>query len=359
MPAETTAPMETPGRGTSASALRAREVLADVAHEPGAKKPDPIVVADHDHPQLRRPDRGRRGARGGPARRDHRADRAERRRQDHLLQPAHRVRPPRQRRLVVQRHEPEQGPGVQGRPDGHGPHLPADQGALEAHGHREHAGRRDRPEGRDAPRRHVQADVAPPGDRQHQARRLPARAVPADQEARGLRRGALRRPAQAPRDGPRADGRPGAGDARRADGRGEPRAQAVAARSREVAAGRRPHRALRRARHGHGARHLRLGHRDGPGQDHRRGAPRVRDGRPARDRRLPRRAPRRGAHLRGGGEDPRRGVLRVPGRPRSVRCTPRVNGDHGAHRFHRGHQRARGGREPASTRTDDHEDGPR
>ena len=47
MPAETTAPMETPGRGTSASALRAREVLADVAHEPGAKKPDPIVVADH------------------------------------------------------------------------------------------------------------------------------------------------------------------------------------------------------------------------------------------------------------------------------------------------------------------------
>jgi branched-chain amino acid transport system ATP-binding protein len=38
MPAETTQ--------TTMSAARAREILKDVAHEPGAKKPDPIVVAD-------------------------------------------------------------------------------------------------------------------------------------------------------------------------------------------------------------------------------------------------------------------------------------------------------------------------
>src|SRR5512144_1029790 len=41
MPAETTAPRFKPG-----SAATAREALASVAHEPGAKKPDPIVVAD-------------------------------------------------------------------------------------------------------------------------------------------------------------------------------------------------------------------------------------------------------------------------------------------------------------------------
>ena len=122
--------------------------------------------------------------------------------------------------------------------------------------------------------------------------RRPARAVPADQEARGLRRLAVRRPAQAAGDGPRADGRPRAGDARRADGRGEPRAQAVAARPRQVAARRGPDRALRRARHGHGARHLRLGDRDGAGTGDRRGPAGRRDGRPARHRRLPRRPPR-------------------------------------------------------------------
>ena len=42
MPAETTAPgPASPGTGA------AREALASVAHEPGAKKPDPIVVADN------------------------------------------------------------------------------------------------------------------------------------------------------------------------------------------------------------------------------------------------------------------------------------------------------------------------
>ena len=62
---------------------------------------------------------------------------------------------------------------------------------------------------------------------------------------------------------PRPDGRPRADHARRAHGRREPGTQAVAARPREVAARRGPHRAVRRARHGHGPRHLRLGRRHG------------------------------------------------------------------------------------------------
>ena len=90
-----------------------------------------------------------------------------------------------------------------------------------------------------------------------------ARPVQARRQGGRLRRLAVRRPAQAPRDGPRAHGQAGAGDARRADGRGQPGAQAVAARPREVAARGGHDRALRRARHGHGARHLRLGRRDG------------------------------------------------------------------------------------------------
>ena len=43
MPAETTVPQA----AGSASAAAAREALASVLREPGAKKPDPIVVADN------------------------------------------------------------------------------------------------------------------------------------------------------------------------------------------------------------------------------------------------------------------------------------------------------------------------
>ncbi len=119
-----------------------------------------------------------------------------------------------------------------------------------------------------------------PGGRHHRQGRRAARPLPARRQARGLRRVALRRPAQAARDGPGPDGGPRDGHARRADGGREPRPEAVAAGPREVAARRGPHRAVRRARHGHGARHLRLGDRDGPGQDHRRGTAGLRDGRP-------------------------------------------------------------------------------
>ena len=71
-------------------------------------------------------------------------------------------------------------------------------------------------------------------------RRRAAGALQARRQARGLRRLAVRRSAQAARDGARAHGRPRADHARRAHGRREPGAQAVAARPREVAARRGP-----------------------------------------------------------------------------------------------------------------------
>ena len=128
-----------------------------------------------------------------------------------------------------------------------------------------------------------------PGAGDHRAGRRPAGPLQAGREARGLRRQPVRRPAQAARDGPGPDGRPGDGDARRADGRGEPGADPVAAGPREGPARGRHDGAVRRARHGHGPRHLRLGDRDGPGQGDRRGSAGRRHGRPAGHRRLPRR----------------------------------------------------------------------
>ena len=152
-----------------------------------------------------------------------------------------------------------------------------------------------------------QAHLGRPGARDHRAGRRPARPLQARRQARGLRRQPVRRPAQAARDGPGPDGRPGDGHARRADGRGEPGADPVAARPREGPARGRHDRAVRRARHGHGPRHLGLGHRDGAGQGHRRGSAGRRDGRPARHRRLPGLAPRRRPHRGGRAEGPRRG----------------------------------------------------
>ena len=76
MPAETTATMTGGAEVDNADRRRAlsaaRKALADVAHEPGAPKPDPIVVADNITRTLRRPHRGRRRARRDPARRHHR-----------------------------------------------------------------------------------------------------------------------------------------------------------------------------------------------------------------------------------------------------------------------------------------------
>jgi hypothetical protein len=100
---------------------------------------------------VRRPHGGRRRPRRDPARHDHRADRPERRRQDHVLQPAHRVRHARHGHVAVRRRRPLAGvPPAQGSRARHGAHLPAHQGAHQADGHREHEARATGPEGREA-----------------------------------------------------------------------------------------------------------------------------------------------------------------------------------------------------------------
>ena len=285
----------------------AAAALAGVDHEPGAAKPDPILVADGIVRQFGGLTRGRRRPRRDPARCDHRPDRPQRRRQDDLLQPAHRLRPARRGHLVVRRPVPQGRGGAQGGPAGHGAHLPAHQGAVQADRDREHAARRDRPEGRERLHGAVPGHLGRPGAGDHRAGRRPAGPVQAGRQARGLRRQPVRRPAQAARDGPGADGRPRDGDAGRADGRGEPGPDPVAARPRQGPARGRHDGAVRRARHGHGARHLRLGDRDGPGQGDRRGSAGRRHGRPAGHRRLPRVAPRRGADRGGRAARARRG----------------------------------------------------
>src|SRR5690606_6949337 len=118
------------------------------------------------------------------------------------------------------------------------------------------------------------------------------RAVQPRAEEGRLRRIALGRPAQAPRDGPRPHDRPGHDHARRAHGRCEPCPGPVAARAHPGAARRRHDRAVRRARHARRAAHLGLGGRDGGGPDRRGGPADVRHAGPGRGRRLPRRAPR-------------------------------------------------------------------
>ena len=132
-----------PLRARPTSAGRPDRSTASTARAGVDTKPDPILVAhnimrtfggliavDVEHVEIQRG-------------RDHRADRPQRRRQDHVLQPAHLLRPPGRRRLVVQRQEPEQGVRrTKVARLRHDPHLPADQGAVQADGHREHAGRR-------------------------------------------------------------------------------------------------------------------------------------------------------------------------------------------------------------------------
>ena len=70
---------------------------------PGAAEARPDRRRRRRHPALRRDDGRRRRPHRDPARRHHRADRAERRRQDHVLQPAHRLRQAQHRDLVVRR----------------------------------------------------------------------------------------------------------------------------------------------------------------------------------------------------------------------------------------------------------------
>ena len=175
-----------PTRRGRRAALRRRR-----ATSPASPKPDPILVVDDVTPALRRPHRRRRRPRRDPARRHHRADRPERRRQDDVLQPAHRLRPARRRatgRSTAQRSTAS--PALQGGPAGHGAHLPAHQGAVPADGDREHAARRHRPAGENVchgavPRRLWRGQER----RDHRARPTSCSArFKLDAEARRLRR---------------------------------------------------------------------------------------------------------------------------------------------------------------------------
>ncbi len=122
--------------------------------------------------------------------------------------------------------------GLEGRQVRHGPHLPAHQGAEPDDGDGEHDAGRAEPGGREPRQVPVPAVLGRPGEgRSRQKAHRAAGAVQAAGEAHRLRRLALRRPAQAPRDGPGADERPEDDHARRADGRGEPGADPVAARA--------------------------------------------------------------------------------------------------------------------------------
>ena len=77
--------------------------LKFVENKPGVHKPDPILVADNVTRKFRRHDRrGREPLRNRTAR-HHRADRTERRRQNHVLQPDDRLRYAEHRHLAVRR----------------------------------------------------------------------------------------------------------------------------------------------------------------------------------------------------------------------------------------------------------------
>ena len=178
MPADTVTNEPTPGPGeepTSATkkvdVSAARAALKDVAHEPGAKKPDPIVVADN----IRR-------TFGGLTAVDVEHVEIQRGVITGLIGPNGAGKTT-FFNLLTGFDRPDDGdwsfngkslkgsPGLPGRPPGHGPHLPAHQGALQAHRAGEHAGRRHRPAGREPAQGDVRAVLARPGDREHRARR--------------------------------------------------------------------------------------------------------------------------------------------------------------------------------------------
>ena len=182
---------------------------------------------------LRRPHRRRRRAPRGPARRDHGPDRPQRRRQDDVLQPAHRLRQARRRargRSTAQRSPaspPTRSPGCGMVRTFQLTKVLAKLTVMEnmrlgATGQT----RRER----------LCAALFPALWRGQEKRDHRARPTSCstrfklDAKRDDFAGIAVRRPAQAARDGAGADGRPEAGHARRADGRRQPGADAVAAR---------------------------------------------------------------------------------------------------------------------------------
>ena len=176
----------------------ARARLEEVRPDPGRRQGPSDV---------RRPHRGRRRACRDPARRDHRADRPQRRRQDDLLQPAHRLRPARRGRVVVQRHDLKGMPAYRVARRGMVRTFQLTKVLSRLTVIENMRARGDRPAGRAPAARDVRAAVARPGDgHTEQADELLERFLLS--QARGLRRRAVRRPAQAARDGAGPDGRP-------------------------------------------------------------------------------------------------------------------------------------------------------
>ena len=148
--------------------------------------------------------RGRRPPRG-PAGHDHRADRPQRRRQDARCSTCSRGSTPDTGTVVVRRQLDRQGPHRLA--SGDGAHLPAHQVAHQDERHREHELGARRPAGGDP------SGVVPlgwcgaPGTTRSRSRRTSSSSGSGSPHARRVRRNALRRTAQAARDGPGADGR--------------------------------------------------------------------------------------------------------------------------------------------------------
>ena len=269
----------------------ARAALAPVARTPGAPKPDPILVADGvgrryggvvavdvDHIEVQR---GSITALIGP-------NGAGKTTLFNLLSGFEK---PDRGRVAVRRPLAGGRGGAQGREVRHGAHVPADEEPHEAARHREHEARRDGPARREVVERAAAVPLAQTGTRDRAAGRRAARPLPARPHARRVRRHAVRRPAQAARDGARPDDEPAARDARRADGGRQPGAEADPQQPHQGPARAGHDRAVRRARHGHGPRRQRLGDRDGRGPGHRRGHARRHRRQRVGDRRLPRDPP--------------------------------------------------------------------
>ncbi len=172
---------------------------------------------------LRRRRGPRRGRPGRPARRHHRADRPQRRRQDHVLQ--HRDRPHLARRGPhrVRGHQHRGTPAERDRRARDRAHLPVDPALPADDRAGERAGGRALPPARERTRRRAASGIG--RGRRGPRSRAGARAArvhrPRRQRRRSRAQPAVRRPAPA-RDRPRARDRAAAPPARRADRGHEP-----------------------------------------------------------------------------------------------------------------------------------------
>ena len=244
---------------------------------PGLRQARPDPGGRPHHAALRWHDRRARRPPRGAARHHHRADRAERCRQDHLLQPDHRLRQP--ELGEVGRHWSFDGRKL----DKTSASSVALAGMVRTFQLTKALNRMTvmdnmtagRPQAARREAAHVPCSSRPGGRRRRRSRPRPrtcSTGSSSTPKKDDYRRQPVGRPAQAARDGAGPDERPDHDHARRADGRREPRADPVAARAHRGPSRRGHDGAVRRARHAHRPAHLRLGGRDGRGPHRRRGA---------------------------------------------------------------------------------------